>query len=284
MDESLNSDTIQQNQPAKIERGIMESMTTGDSSSAVKFRSSKGVVIFLDALGTRGVWARGNPLEYIESWEKLLMEWEDLRGKLLQKTNWANVTSKIQAFSDTIITTVTLIHENQFTPVIESDKLLFNGAQLVSPMILSGIMKGIYLKGVISIGQFFQSDTAIIGPAVDEAADWYKSTNWIGVSTAPTAHFTIEKLSELNQNDDIKNWYLNYSVPGRNNTNDEKTWAVNWPRLYSTYPKDTGMSPRALIFNKFAEKPISGEAAAKFHNTIRFYDHAIGKQENNSQE
>ena len=64
-------------------------------------------------------------------------------------------------------------------------------------MTINGILKGVYLRGVISIGKFYQSQNLIIGPAVDEAAEWYTNIEWIGVSAAPTAHFILEKLAEI---------------------------------------------------------------------------------------
>ncbi len=57
--------------------------------------------------------------------------------------------------------------------------------------------KGIYLRGIIPIGQFYESQRAIIGPAIDEAAEWHKKTKWIGVSTAPTAPYTVTRLADI---------------------------------------------------------------------------------------
>jgi hypothetical protein len=43
------------------------------------------------------------------------------------------------------------------TPVLESDRLLLHCARLVAPMILNGKFKGVYLRGVLSIGKFYQT-------------------------------------------------------------------------------------------------------------------------------
>lgn len=95
-------------------------------------------------------------------------------------------------------------------------------------MLINGIFKGIYLKAVVSIGQFFESQTSIIGPAVDGAADWYEKIEWIGVSSAPSAHFTLEKLSEVKQ--DISKWYVRCQVSMKAGITTEVVWAVNWTR------------------------------------------------------
>lgn len=263
-------------QPKLVERGISENVKISEDVLAIKFAEAEGVVIFLDALGTKGVWARTDPKEYTDSWETLLHELDKHNKNLKTLSEWSNVTSSIHAFSDTIIITIRLLNKDSNTTVFESDRLLFYAARLISPMLLNGIFKGIYLKGVISVGQFFESQTSIIGPAVDEAADWYEKIEWIGVSSAPTAHFTLEKLFEVKQ--DISKWYVKYPVPMKAGITTEVVWAVNWPALYLTYSDKEAMSLKALILNKFASRPISSDAVTKFHNTIKFYDNVTSKK------
>jgi hypothetical protein len=190
-----------------------------------------------------------------------------------------DIRANIQAFSDTIIITVTLKKKDENTPVIELDRLVLHAAQLILPMIINGILRGIYLRGVISFGKFYQSDTAIIGPAVDEAAEWYTNIEWIGVSAAPTAYFILEKLAEIGQDVAVegKKFFIKYDIPTKANTT-EKGWAVNWPNLFSNFLSPPGgMSAKALILNRFGEKPVSVSAMPKFHNTLKFIDHIMGK-------
>jgi hypothetical protein len=232
---------------------------------------TEGVVAFLDALGTKGIWARAKPEEYAQSWEDLITDWKQYSKTALETTGSNNISYDIKAFSDTVIITVKLINRDDNTRMVESDNLLLHTARLIAPMLVKAIFKGIYLRGVISVGQFYQSPTSIIGPAVDEAAEWYTNVDWIGVSASPSAYFTIEKLIEVKEN--VSNWFVKYQVPTKINSS-EKGWAVNWPRLY---PRDltAAMSLRALILNSFAKKPISISAASKFHNTINFFDYVM---------
>jgi hypothetical protein len=231
---------------------------------------SEGVVAFIDALGTKGVSARTDPEEYAGSWETLLIEWEQYKKQALETSGSSSVNYDIRAFSDTVIVTVKLSKKDSSTRVIESDKLLLHCARLIAPMVINGIFKGVYLRGVISIGKFYQTQNLIIGPAVDEAAEWYTNMEWIGVSTAPSAHYTIEKLVEVGQ--DISNLFVKYEIPTKT-CSPEELWAVNWPRLSPEV--GGGMSIRALLVNAFARQPISISALPKFRNTIRFFDFAI---------
>jgi hypothetical protein len=235
---------------------------------------SEGVVAFIDALGTKGISARTNAEQYIESWEAISREWEQYKNQALDSSGSSNVNYDIRAFSDTVIITVTLSKKDDGTLVIESDRLLLHCARLISPMIINGIFKGVYLRGAISVGKFYQTPNLIIGPAVDEAAEWYTNIEWIGVSAAPSAHFTLEKLVEVKQN--VSDWFIKYRIPIKVGSQEER-WAVNWPRLS---PEGVGgMSVRALIDNAFARQPISISAIAKFDNTIKFYDFATTGKE-----
>ena len=91
-------------------------------------------------------------------------------------------------------------------------------------MITNGIFKGVYLRGVISIGKFYQSPTIIIWPAVDEAAEWYTNIDWIGVSASPSAYFTIEKLIGLNE--DVSKWFIKYDWRLYSSTNRRCKYVV----------------------------------------------------------
>jgi hypothetical protein len=199
---------------------------------------NEGVVAFLDALGTKGISTRTDPEEYIKSWETFLTDWEQYKKQALENSSSCNVDYDIRAFSDTIIITIKLNKKDNSTLVIESDKLLLHCSKLIAPMVINGIFKGIYLRGVMSIGKFYQTQNSIIGPAVDEAAEWYMNTEWIGVSAAPTAHFILEKLEEIGGEaaEMTKNLFIKYDVPTKINST-EKSWAVNWPKLYKNFPR-----------------------------------------------
>ncbi len=78
---------------------------------AFKFAEADGVIVFLDALGTKGISARTDPKEYVKSWQKLLDESHKYNEKFHDSPEWSNETSTIQAFSDTIIITAKLTKE-----------------------------------------------------------------------------------------------------------------------------------------------------------------------------
>ena len=63
---------------------------------------TEGVVAFLDALGTKGIWARAKPEEYAQSWEDLITDWKQYSKTALETTGSNNISYDIKAFSDTL--------------------------------------------------------------------------------------------------------------------------------------------------------------------------------------
>ena len=140
-----------------------------------------GVVVFLDALGTKAVWSRKEPSKFIKSWNNLIESFKvqkEIYDKLFDHESYKNNSKfgklNIRSFSDTII--LTLSHD-----IDDSQKIyplnLFDlniGLILLQGIYSAIINKGIYLRGVISFGEFYISDQIIIGPAVDEASEWYE--------------------------------------------------------------------------------------------------------------
>jgi hypothetical protein len=71
----------------------------------------EGAVAFLDALGTKGIWARSEPEKYVESWELLLTDWKTYRQQLYSDDS--NIETAIKAFSDTVIITARRVPEKK---------------------------------------------------------------------------------------------------------------------------------------------------------------------------
>jgi hypothetical protein len=149
-------------------------------------------------------------------------------------------------------------------------------AKIVSDAFFYALLKGIYFRGVIAIGKFYQSKTLMIGPAIDEAAEWYTQPEWMGVSTAPSASFGLSRLED--QKADISKWFIKYDIPSKSGP-QKAEWALAWP---TNPPKDPLISEknltiRGLILDAFANRPISVTAAQKYKNTLAFFDYVVGQ-------
>jgi hypothetical protein len=238
-----------------------------------KTRMQEGVVVFLDALGVKGIWARAEPESVISSWEGVLKR---LYESIKKSPKIGSVGDKhecldynISAFSDTVIITLKCTDDPAaHVPLI---------AKIVSEPFFYALLKGIYFRGVIAIGKFYQSSTLVIGPAIDEAAEWYTQPEWMGVSTAPSASFGLSRLED--QKADISKWFVKYDIPAKGGLQKDE-WALAWPREDPKEPLtfEKNLTKRGLILDAFANRPISVAAAQKYKNTLAFFDFVAGKE------
>lgn len=162
------------------------------SPDEIDFKVQKlyGAVILLDRLGTKGIW-KDNP-------EKALLDWNLFRSGVLhvekRMMNENEVCKKygyiseIETLSDTIIWQVRLTTNDPYD-------VLKMANTAVSGVVNFAFYMGIFLRGCISIGDYYKdgSGSSIIGPAIDEAAQYYEMPSWIGISLAPSAHLIVRE-------------------------------------------------------------------------------------------
>jgi hypothetical protein len=234
-------------------------------------RMDEGVVVFLDALGVKGIWARAEPESVIRSWQEVLRR---LNESIKRSPKIGNIGDRpecldynISAFSDTVIITLKCTDDPAaHVPLV---------AKIVSEPFFYALVKGIYFRGVIAIGKFYQSNTLVIGPAIDEAAEWYTQPEWMGVSTAPSASFGLSRLED--QKADVSKWFVKFDIPSKAGL-QKSEWALAWPREVPEASLVSGrrLTKRGLILDAFANKPISVAAVAKYKNTLAFFDYVEG--------
>ena len=228
------------------------------------------MVVFLDALGVKGIWARAEPESVINSWEEVLKRLnESIKkspkiGSIGDKPEALNYN--IAAFSDTVIITLKCTDDAAaHVPLV---------AKIVSEPFFYALTKGIYFRGVIAIGKFYQSNTLVIGPAIDEAAEWYTQPEWMGVSAAPSASFGLSRLED--QKADVSKWFVKYDIPSKSGP-QKNEWALAWPKEALKDPSiSENLSARGLMLDAFANRPISVAAAQKYKNTLAFFDFVNG--------
>jgi hypothetical protein len=263
----------------------MNEETAGWPSALADTERKKGAVLVMDALGVKGSWARSSPVQLLTSWRKVVSVAE-LTAKVMREELSQNSRRfgepersageepmigdcRFQAMSDTFVLVV------QPTP---KDESLFAALWWVSifarDIFVAALETGIYFRGVMSCGEFYGSpdEKLMIGPAVDEAVEWYTKPDWIGVSTAPSAFFLAEQrlLSGRNRSrnpDPLTKW----NVPMRGGANAE-SWVIDWP--CSGMPGGTAgeaAPDEEQLLGYFAAKPIGHDALAKYTNTLAFF-------------
>ena len=148
-----------------------------------------GSVTFLDILGMKGIWQQDtNVLKklhgLIQETRKRTKEISDPYADLIefQRFRGQEEITKILSISDTIA---------MFTPG-DSEKSIEIQAKICAWLLEFALLQGIPLRGAISYGEYMIKDNIMLGYAVDEAASWHETTDWIGVVLSPSAQMKMK--------------------------------------------------------------------------------------------
>jgi|APSaa5957512535_1039671.scaffolds.fasta_scaffold10398_4 hypothetical protein len=229
--------------------------------SQLEYSFTYGVVILGDVLGTKGIWREKIPGEVIGQWSWLVEKTNDFLNSIFPTTKFS-----IRAFSDTLLITST--NFNMDTLIVEIGRFL-------NAFLKICIVYDFPIRGVFSLGNFVDSEQMIIGPAVDEAADVYEQSNWIGFSATPSAFSLIEKLSNTKKyGKQIHQYFIRYDIPLHGGT-DKQNWAIKIDpngKLTGDYEKNSkfkGMTIRDIADYKL-QHPTGSESGIKWKNFLLF--------------
>lgn len=170
---------------------------------------NRGAVTFLDVLGWKGIWrdeknddtgenAKDRLSRFIKEIEKQAKEivlkysFNKLEDKTLEVDQQyslnklergKNFEVELLRISDTIVF---------FTSGSAQDAISIH-CELCAWTLNNALKKGFPLRGAIGYGVYDHDESIMIGPAVDEAASWHESTDWIGVVLSPSVYFELER-------------------------------------------------------------------------------------------
>jgi hypothetical protein len=215
------------------------------------FREKEGFVIFLDALGIKGIWENEDPQNVINRWGIVLDEFHELEKKGLDLN--------VYGFSDTIIITSTKINNDFFGTLNLLCKFLI-------PCFLKSIENRIFLRGSITYGKFFESTKITIGQPIDECALLHNDFDWIGLSYL----FWIPNLTTI-LNYFNKDYLINYNLlpyKGHNNHYNANV-CLNWPL------HDENQNCLSILTKEQMDNSNNPLVYKKYVNTIRFYNWTV---------
>jgi hypothetical protein len=243
-------------------------------------QAEEGLVSLIDVLGTKGIWTRSNPSEVIHNFSFLINKINLIKSKMEDQLYgpFPNIKMNLASyfFSDTIILLLT-------SDDLESSIKPFG--DLLSLTTATGFLNGIYMRGSVSLGKFYRDqeskNSIIIGPAIDEAADWYNMPELIGVHCSPSLKFCIDKIHSEDPDSDLGIFYK-YNIPIKNDK-VYQSYLVNWFRglvTVSNHEGDTNLLPelscedldgcKRQILQKFSANPAGPIEYLKLKNTIEF--------------
>jgi hypothetical protein len=246
----------------------------GVSGKAPELKARYGMVIVLDALGTRALWAAdekegllGHRVALRDFIRKKVTDFEVpthcTRPDSAKPFKMVTVETRVQFISDTLI-----VSFNPKSTVAAC--LLFSYAfDLVTGIILEGIRHHTLFRGAISVGHIYTGEDFLMGKAVDEAAEWHELADWAGVMLTPMAGEQMDRIVRAAPGVPPFG-YLRWEVPASRSRGVAAgplgdAWVVAWP----WYAKALRRELELL----FLEPPVSPSVNLKFQNTMKFFDY-----------
>jgi hypothetical protein len=130
-----------------------------------------------------------------------------------------------------------------------------------------GLAHHLPLRGAVSIGGFVAGDGIFVGDAVAEAVEWERVAQWSGVVFAPSASGPVIELTEKDSMDERLADFAWATVPTRGSP-----LAPTMELLTLAWPNFLPIDYRPRIDRMYLSQPMSVEVAAKYLNTITYFD------------
>lgn len=233
-------------------------------------RNRKGVVIFLDVLGSKAVADPAKAISEREDFIRYANERWVAFDHLAEHFKSIGInTTKFYSFSDTII--IAMAKQDDTVDV----GMIRDIGSSIGAIEREAMERGIPYRGAVSVGSFAASDSMILilGEAVKEAAEYYELPNWIGISTAPSVSMMFREMSD----EEVENvGFIRYDIPLKNGI-EKNGYALAWPTMGPT----ANQNP-SLIYPRLKDElkelgRISSDLSVKFkaRNTLDFIDYVF---------
>lgn len=229
-----------------------------------KFPKTFGVIILIDALGTKGIWKGQDSGEILKKWTRFNKNIQDSVISGLGSNNDVSFAS----FSDTIVITASSAN---------IERTLRDVSDFLSDHIIESMIIGMPIRGCFSVGEFYKDKQLIIGPAIDEAAAYYTLPQWIGISASPSANIIIEKMYKKDPNS-TGFLFQKCDIPLKKSI-EQNAWALNWVDISDQYVNDNSKvisgkkydDTLDIIFENLENYSDVG-ISMKWRNTLKFYE------------
>jgi hypothetical protein len=239
-----------------------------------------GVAVLLDALGTKRNYER-EPIDEIRArWTVIDSFLEDsvhILARELENHGFRNDVL-IQRPYDNLQIFLPVDHFPEqgsaidFTGTNPIWWTIVQLGELLIPLFRIALINKIFLRGCICQGRFFRVGTRIFGFPVDEAAENYEVTDWIGIIAAYSANLVLN-VGLPSQMASIFNFFLEYNVPTKDNS-IKRLSVLNWTRnrqnMYSS--RLIGHEHILNVMKKELCNAQNKSIAKKWQNTLNFYN------------
>jgi hypothetical protein len=230
-----------------------------------------GYILMLDVLGYREFVTKTKS-DFPILWRELQENVKKQRDVIFKELN-GSVIVDVLFVSDTIFIGVSTIYKNK---QLEGLTIMFL-IDLVKLIFKFSLKNNVFFRGAISFGEYLFDLrlNLVMGNAVDEASEWYESTDWFGVILTPTAEYKYNS-TILNEDEQqifkfcMRNIVRYPRIPYKAKLPSEKCsfLVVKWFDAYVKEEDRLGFLTQ--IMDAFSTVKQSPEVASKYENTFHF--------------
>jgi hypothetical protein len=162
--------------------------------AGIQHENAYGLVVFLDALGVKGIWETKDTAQVLENWNKVYYLFSDALNDLSG--------INLSAFSDTLIISM----RGHRDLIDRPSRFVEIFCKTIIPPFVRSMHYDFFFRGVITMGDFSRSSRKLIGPAADQSANFYGSPEWIGMSLSPLTGKWFENSMATNESNLIASY------------------------------------------------------------------------------
>lgn len=236
----------------------------------------QGLICILDILGTKGIWSEITIDKYFQSVEEVENQLQ--KAKEYFKSQWPDIPVELDflSFSDTLIVTLVNTKADELIDPYFFHEVISDFSQLILGIFQSYFSHNFFLRGAISFGQIEKRGAHFVGPAVDDAAEYFESIDMIGICLTPKASIAMDFAIDWNKKFNGKqagSFLIKYKTPLKSKQEID-LYLIDWVKHFVDYAKSNpGISPLNTVNSFFSVRNIPIVAISKFTNTINFFNH-----------
>jgi hypothetical protein len=262
--------------------------------------TGKGIVVIMDAVGTKDLNTEGC-IKFFETRSQLLNELSAncqaiIRGKPTSRVKY-DFVHHLVSFADTVVLAIEIKGFTRkrgslaFPTGNPEDDLAWYGAcvRKISPVlsrfIRNGLSRGMAFRGALSIGEFIvdEKSSSILGPAINDAAQWYDQFSGFGINLTPHTALAIASITnnekELYKDEFKENKECIFTDITLKDNSKIKMYSINWPSAYYTDQEKslTAFKSKSIFLKDIFGFNIPIGTENKYNSAIDFFMEVIEK-------
>lgn len=263
-----------------LQRAPKEMLDAMKEDIDLSYRRKNGYVMMLDVLGFREFVTKRHDIDFFDIWKSIKVSINKKKDEIQNRFD-GRVNIDFLCLSDTLIVCISLAN-NPLSDSIDDRVLITILPELINSFFQPQMQSNsVFFRGAISYGQysFSAEQNIIMGPALDEASEWYETVDQIGIILSPSAEYAVEMF--LSRNDVleehktiIQTTFHKYPrIPFKLGIPSICHYAFCW--IDPTRDDDIRKANWVLVLGLFSQLKHSISYATKYSNALEFIKYIL---------